>query len=142
MSSPVRDFLTVEKQTLDDMTEAQMRVEIAGWRALINEIPSEVLGWIARKYETVRFVKRNYQGTTGVLIGIKFEAVEYEIGVVERGYDSLKGSPRLEHKTVVLPDTAKLYFEAIEEIEGYDPAVADEELTDQTIEFQEELGNG
>ena len=142
MPGPIREFLTADRDAVADMTEADVRVELLGWRAFEAEIPPEVLGWLARKYEQVRFVKRNYQGNTGVLLGVKFEAVQYEIGVEERGYDALRGVQLVERKTLYLPEGAALYFESIEEVNEYNPAQADEVLAGINLEGNEVFNNG
>ena len=67
-------------------------------------------------YEPVRFMKRNYQGSIGVLIGYKLEAVEFTIGVRESGFDSLRGVKVIENKELVIPANMVAYTEWIGEV--------------------------
>ena len=79
-------------------------------------------------HEIIRITQRNYTGHVGVLLGVKFEVVEYTLGLEEAAFDSLRGRRIVEQKTLVIPANAVLFYESIEDQRDFDPDKADQEL--------------
>ena len=139
MAGEVREFLSMEKAPIESMTLDELISECEGWRLVLGMLPREIMEWLARMHEVVRFTKRNYQGHIGVLLGVKFEPTEYVIGLDEAAFDSLHGRRVLESKQITLPASAVMYFEAINDSQPYDPDRDDEELSVMTLDFEEAI---
>jgi len=133
----IRDFLALEKPDVEGMSDDDIRAEVEGWRTVISMLPREVFEWLARIHEPIRFIKRNYQGHVGVLLGVTFEPVEYVLGLDEAVFDSLRGQRMVESKQLTIPANAVMYFEAIYDARQYDPSADDEELGEMSLEHTE-----
>ena len=133
MSDEIRDFLEIEKRPTSEMKEEELASEVEGWRSIFSMLPRECLEWLARLHGVVRFTKRNYQGSTGILIDFKMEATSYSIAVRETAFDSLQGKRIIEDKILDIPAAAVMYAEFIGDVQEYDPMQADEELAGQEI---------
>ena len=134
MSGEVRDFLTAERPTISGMSLEDLASEVEGHRLVASMLPREVYEWLARMHETVRITRRNWTGSVGVLLGVKFEPVEYTVGVMERGFDALRGRQIIEDKIVTLPASAVMLFETIGEVTEYDPQAEDDALAPQSLD--------
>jgi len=130
----IREFLALEKPDITDMSLEDLQAEVQGWRTVLGMLPREVFEWLARIHEPIRFIKRNYQGHVGVLLGVSFEPVEYILGLDEAVFDSLKGQRMVESKQLTIPANAVMYFEAIYDARQYDPSADDEELGPMSLE--------
>ena len=139
MAGEVREFLSMDKSPTVSMTSEELVSECEGWRLVMGMLPREIMEWLARMHEVVRFTKRNYQGHIGVLLSVKFEPVEYVIGLDEAAFDSLHGIRVLESKQITLPASAIMYFEAIHDSQPYDPDRDDEELSTMTLDYEEAI---
>ncbi len=133
----IREFLALAKPDITDMTLEDLQSEVQGWRTVLGMLPREVFEWLARIHEPIRFIKRNYQGHVGVLLGVSFEPVEYILGLDEAVFDSLKGQRMVESKQLTIPANAVMYFEAIYDARQYDPDADDEELGSMSLEPKE-----
>lgn len=134
MASEIRDFLEIEKRPVDEMDAAELAAEVEGWRYLIAMLPSEVLEWSARLHETIRFTKRNYQGSAGILIGFKLEALEFTIALREGYFDSLTGVRMVEDKILTIPANFIAYYEVIGDRQEYDVQQEDAALAATSLE--------
>jgi len=139
MAGEVREFLSMSKASTESMTLDELISECEGWRLVMGMLPREIMEWLARMHEVVRFTKRNYQGHIGVLLGVKFEPTEYVIGLDEAAFDSLHGKRVLESKQITLPASAVMYFECINDSQPYDPDRDDEELSVMTLDYEEAI---
>ena len=133
MGTEVRDFLAFEKSPIVDMSEADLRSECGTWRLVYNMLPREVETWLSRMYDVVRFTRRNYQGSVGILLGFKMEATEYTIGLTESAFDVLRGKRIVEDKLLVIPASAIMYHEFIGETRDYDPSLEESAIAAQEI---------
>lgn len=133
MSSEVRDFLSVDKGPVVDMTLEELHSEVEGWRMVTAMLPLDIYQWLARMHEVVRLTQRNYNGHLGVLLGVKFEVTEYTLGLRETAFDPLRGRRMVEDKVLTIPANAVLFFEAIEDQTDYDPADEDAALAKQEL---------
>lgn len=136
MDSPVREFLEVARGPVAELSQDDLISEVEGWRMVFGMLPREVLEWMARLYGEVRFTKRNYQGSVGVLLGFKMEATEFTIGLRESGFDALKGVRVIEDKTLVIPASVVAYAEFIGDIQPYDSLQEDAELGAETLQVE------
>jgi len=139
MAGEVREFLSMSKASTESMSLEELVSECEGWRLVMGMLPREIMEWLARMHEVVRFTKRNYQGHIGVLLGVKFVADEYVIGLDEAAFDSLHGRRVLESKQITLPASAVMYFECINDSQPYDPDRDDEELSVMTLDYEEAI---
>jgi len=139
MAGEVREFLSMSKASTESMTLDELISECEGWRLVMGMLPREIMEWLARMHEVVRFTKRNYQGHIGVLLGVKFEPTEYVIGLDEAAFDSLHGKRVLESKQITLPASAVMYFECINDSQPYDPDRDDEVLSVMTLDYEEAI---
>ena len=133
MTTPIREFLDLERHPVDELTNEELASEVDGWRVVFSLLPREVAEWMARLHGVVRFTKRNYQGSTGVLLGFKLEATEFTIGIVETAFDSLKGERVIEDKILQIPAGAVMYVEFIGDVSPYDSAQTEEALAVETL---------
>ena len=133
MSDEIRDFLEIEKRPTSEMEEAELASEVEGWRTIFSMLPREWLEWLARLHGVVRFTKRNYQGSTGILVDFKMEATSYSIAIRETAFDSLQGKRVIEDKILDIPAAAVMYAEFIGDVQEYDPMLADQELAEVEI---------
>ena len=133
MSDEIRDFLEIEKRPTSEMEPDELSAEISGWRSIFAMLPRECLEWLARLHGVVRFTKRNYQGSTGILVDFKMEAVNFSIAIRETAFDSLQGKRVIEDKILDIPAAAVMYAEFIGDVQEYDPMLADQELADVEI---------
>ncbi len=133
MSSEVRDFLEIDKKAVDDMSEAELRAEVSGWRAVFALLPRENLEWMARLHDVVRFTRRNYQGSTGLLLGFKLEPTEFTIGLTETAFDTLHGERIIEDKVLVIPAAAVMYHEFIGDSRPFDSMRQESEIGAETL---------
>ena len=133
MSDEIRDFLEIEKRPTSEMEPDELSAEILGWRTIFSMLPRECLEWLARLHGVVRFTKRNYQGSTGILVGFKMEATSYSIAIRETAFDSLQGKRVIEDKILDIPAAAVMYAEFIGDVQEYDPMQADQELAEVEI---------
>lgn len=133
MGSEVREFLEVEKRPVSEMASDEMAAELEGWRMVFNMLPHEALQWMARLHGVVRFTKRNYQGSTGLLLGFKLEATEYTIGLTETAWDTLHGRRTVEDKVLVIPAAAVMFVEFIEDVREYDSVLEEQELAAESL---------
>lgn len=129
----MRDFLEVEKRPVSEMDFADISSEVEGWRVVFALLPREVMEWMARLNDVVRFTKRNYQGSTGVLLGFKMEPTEYTIGLTEAGFDSLHGIRIIEDKVLVIPANMVAYSEFIGDTREFTPDETEEELAARSL---------
>ncbi len=136
MSSAVRDFLEVDKQPIDGLSEAELASEVEGWRFVFGLLPREVIENMARLYGEVRLIKRNYQGGAGILLNFKMEVTEYTIGLQETGFDSIRGKRTIESKQLVIPAAAVMYAEFIEDCVDFEPSTVEAELGEQSLESE------
>lgn len=134
MGSVVREFLEIEKRPVNDMALDELSSEVEGWRAVYSFMPREALEWMARLHEVVRFTKRNYQGSVGILLGFKLEATEYTIGLTESAYDTLHGKRIIEDKILVIPAAMVAYTEFIEDSRDFDPLQNEADLAGVSLE--------
>ena len=133
MSDEIRDFLEIEKRPTSEMEPDELSAEISGWRSIFAMLPRECLEWLARLHGVVRFTKRNYQGSTGILVDFKMEAVNFSIAIRETAFDSLQGKRVIEDKILDIPAAAVMYAEFIGDVQEYDPMLADQELAEVEI---------
>ena len=133
MSEEIRDFLEIEKRPTSEMEPDELSAEISGWRSIFAMLPRECLEWLARLHGVVRFTKRNYQGSTGILVDFKMEAVNFSIAIRETAFDSLQGKRVIEDKILDIPAAAVMYAEFIGDVQEYDPMLADQELAEVEI---------
>ena len=133
MSDEIRDFLEIEKRPTSEMEPDELSAEISGWRSIFAMLPRECLEWLARVHGVVRFTKRNYQGSTGILVDFKMEAVNFSIAIRETAFDSLQGKRVIEDKILDIPAAAVMYAEFIGDVQEYDPMLADQELAEVEI---------
>jgi len=133
MSDEIRDFLEIEKRPTSEMEPDELAAEISGWRSIFAMLPRECLEWLARLHGVVRFTKRNYQGSTGILVDFKMEAVNFSIAIRETAFDSLQGKRVIEDKILDIPAAAVMYAEFIGDVQEYDPMLADQELAEVEI---------
>ena len=133
MSDEIRDFLEIEKRPTSEMEEDELASEVEGWRSIFAMLPRECLEWLARLHGVVRFTKRNYQGSTGILVNFKMEATNYSIAVRETAFDSLQGKRVIEDKILEIPAAAVMYAEFIGDVQEFDPVQADQELAEVEI---------
>lgn len=137
MSGEIREFLTAERPTISGMSQDDLAAEVEGWRIVMALLPLDIYEWLARMHEVVRFTKRNYTGHVGVLLGVRFEPVEYTIGVRETAFSGLTGKRMVEDKTMTLPAASIMFFEAINDVQDFDPQVEDDALAAQSLEYSE-----
>lgn len=135
MKSPVREFLTLEQQPVAEMDIDALANEVEGWRMVMNMLPRDVMEWLARHHEVMRFIFRNYQGHIGLLLGVKFEPVEYLVATVEQGFDSLRGKQTVETKTMTIQASSVLLYESIEETHDKDLVTDEADLADMSLEL-------
>lgn len=128
MATAIREFLEAPKVPIAEMSFSDLQVEVEGWRAMFGLLPIEVVTWLTRLQDTVRFTKRNYQGQIGVLLGFKLEATEFSIAIQEVVFDSLSGQRFVEDKVLVIPANAVMFYEFIGDRTEYDPTRVEEEL--------------
>lgn len=133
MGSMIRDFLEIPKVEIGKMTPEQLAMEVEGWRAVIGTLPPEIMQWMARMHEMCRFTLRNYQGHAGILIGVKFEAVEYTVYEQALAFDPILGNQVVEDKEVVIPSAGVSFIEFINDKSPYSRATEDEEIGKQPV---------
>lgn len=134
MESPVRTFLSLDKPEISEMDSEQLAMEVEGWRTVMGMLPRDILEWLARHHEVIKFTLRNYTGHAGLLLSVKFEPVEYILATREQGFDSLRGKRTIEDKTLTLPASAVLLFESIEEQRDFDPEKDEAKLAGVSLE--------
>lgn len=133
MSDEIREFIGLDKPPIEGMEISDLRSEVDGWRVCFEMLPQEALEWMCRLNELVRFTKRDYKGAVGVLLGFRLEAVEFTIGVIEPGFDSIKGVRTLEKKTLVIPASGVAYKEFLSDVQDYADAVDEQQLGDTEL---------
>ena len=133
MPSPIRDFLQIDQMSTNEMSNEELRAEVEGWRMVISMVPNNVLEWVARLREIVRFTNRRYEGNVGVLLSFKMEPTEFTIGLQSLAWDSIKGRNMLESKTLVIPTGALMYQEFIDDIAEFNQVDDEEELGAQSL---------
>lgn len=133
MGTAVRDFLELDKDATAEMGIEDLRSEVDGWRTVFSLLPREVLEMMARLHDVVRFTKRNYTSSVGVLLSFKMEPTEYSIGVRETAFDSLRGVRIVEDKVLVIPEAALMFREFISDTQDADPEQEEAVLAQQTL---------
>lgn len=134
MSQEIRTFIELEKAPIFQLKISDLQAEVEGWRMCFAMLPKEALEWMARLHELVRFTKRDYKGSTGLLLGFKLQATEFTIGVVEPGFDTIKGVRTIEDKILVIPAAAVAYTEFIGDVRDYSEVIDEQVLGENSLE--------
>lgn len=137
MSSAIRDFLELPKGEIEGMSPEQLAMEVEGWRAVMGTLPLNIQQWMARMHEECRFTLRNNQGHAGILVGLRFEVVEYEVFERALTFDTISGNQIIEDKSTTVPATSVSFYEFIEDAKPWNRAAEDAELAAESV-----LGNG
>lgn len=134
MASTIRDFLEIEKRPVADMSVEDLASECEGWRTVFGLLPRDTLEWMARLHDVIRFTKRNYQSSTGMLVEVKMAPVTFTIALQESAFDALDGKRYIEDKVLVIPANFVAYYECIGDRVEYSLEQEDSDLVAQSLE--------
>ena len=107
---------------------SDLQTECEAWRLVFGLFPRGIKEWVARINDIVRFTRRNYQGSVGVLLGFDLEPTEFRIGLTESAFDTLAGKRIIEDKILVIPAAAVMYHEFINDTQDFDPSTIEPEI--------------
>ena len=130
----IKDFLTLDHASLEDMTLDDLKAECAGWRVVTSMLPSDVLLWVSRLGEPFRVITRKYEGKAGILTNVVFGVESYSLELTEAGFDALHGQRIVESKVLEISHDAVLYVEDILDSQAFDEWATDEILAEQSLD--------
>ena len=130
----LKDFIIAERPPTNEMSLEDLQAECGGWRAFVNMVPNEVMEWVVRMGEPYRLMTRKYEPKTGTVTNVKFEAVEWQLELVEPAFDSLRGNTLIEVKVLTIPKEAVLYGEEIIDSQPREDWEVEQNLALQSLE--------
>ena len=132
----IKEFLTFDHAEIDGMAIEDLAAECAGWRTIAAMVPKEVMELVALLGQPFCATTRKYEAKNGILTGVRFEVVEYQIEVLEASFDALRGVRLVEAKVLNIPEDAVLYTEEIQSSQDYLEWEVDANLAGQSLDLE------
>ena len=131
------DLYDKPHQPIEEMSEEEVRKDLAIFRNLWTWLDDETRAWLCHIRYPVRFVRRDYKGIKGLMGRPHLQMTGIEIDVVEEQFDYTKGMIRIEQKTVVIPLNQIVSYEFIHQEEEL--PMEDESTSEEVDEEEGEL---
>lgn len=98
---------------LSEMTEGELRQEVARWRRMWTWVPEDCKYYLARVGSLVRVINRSNKGYVGIMLQPHFELTEIEVEVENTEYNYEDGKRYLEDKVLRIPKNQLVHMEFI-----------------------------